>query len=844
MNNFKAFLACGVCGGGLLWSAPLFAQQRDFNLPAMPASKAVQTFSRQAGIDVIAPGEPLRGITTRPVKGRVDAQDALDEMFRGTRLKATKSGENAYLLKIAQATQTIAYAEPQPMPATAVNQAVQESSAPNDVGLTDIVVTAQKREESLQDTPISIAVLGSEDMEKRGVSTLTDLGSGLVPSVRIAPAGGRPSILFVTMRGISPGDVTQISRDSTVGVYLDGVYVGRAQGLGTEMLDLERVEVLRGPQGTLFGRNAVAGAISMVSKRPTGELGLDVTAGIRNFDGLNVKAHLNLPEFAGLSIKLDGVWNKRDGWVENPLASASDWSAYNRRGARASVLWEPAPNLNFLYSFDISRDASVVGYPHIRALLPDAPPLPPIFSVEDSRVSRGRAGVPLEPGIGKVSGHSLQGNWDLSENLTVRSISAYRKISQEQFDNPGILLQRYSPNGLFARLSYADVHQDQFSQEVQLLGSFDNLKFVLGGFYFKEDGHDVAFTTYTARFNSTGTGFTLLPVVIGGPSYPERESNVHTRSKAIFGQATYTPSVLDERLHLTGGLRWTHDSKWGSLTKLRGATVHIPFEFDSKRVDPAFTMAFDWTDAVNTYVRWGRAYRAGGANPRSVTFRAFGEEEVTTWEIGAKTELFDRRVRFNLAAFRTRYSDRQVDFMNPANPSNYETLNAPGSPITKGLEADLTARIARGLTLSSSYAYTDWRAVADINPFTGAIQRGAVNNSPKHSASLALDHQFEPFVGATLSTHVDAVYSSSFYTGGVSAPKTSPYAALNGRVTLGDIAIAGNDATLAISLWGKNLTNAQWVTFQTTYAGTGLANIVSAQMNEPRTYGVEAKIKF
>ncbi|WP_222559571.1 TonB-dependent receptor [Caenibius sp. WL] len=808
----------------------------------MPANKAIQTFAQQAGVDVIAPGETLRGVTTNPVRGTADVHDALDQMLRGTPLEARKSGERTYLIKAApQRPQKIAYtAPPAPVAAVAATPAVvEEAPVRSGAGLSEIIVTAQKREESLQDTPISIAVLNSGDMEKRGVFTLADLGSGSVPSIRISPASGRPSVLVVAMRGISPGDVTQISRDSTVGIYMDGVYVGRAQGLGTEMLDLERIEVLRGPQGTLFGRNAVAGAVSMVSKRPTGKLGLDLTAGIRNFDGQNVKAHLNLPEFAGFKIKLDGVWNKRDGWVKNSLPGASDWSATNRRGARVSVLWEPAANLEFLYSFDTSRDASTPAYPHIRQLLPGAV-LPPLFSVEDRRVSKGRAGVPMRPGVGKVSGHSLYANWDISDNLTLRSISAYRKLSQSQYDNQSSLVTAYASNDVFARLSYADVHQDQFSQEVQFLGSFDNLKFVLGGFYYKEDADDLAFSAFTARFNSTGTSYTLLPVVIGGPTYPERASAIHTRSKAIFGQATYTPPVLDERLHLTGGLRWTHDRKWGALNKLRGATVHLPFEFQSKRLDPAFTVAFDWTDAINTYVRWGKAYRAGGANSRSMTFREFEDEEVASWEIGLKTELFDRRVRFNLAAFRTRYSNRQVDFLNPISTSNIETLNAPGAPITKGLEVDLTARVAPGLTLSGSYVFTDWRTVDNINPFTGRVERGVVNGMPKHAASVALDHEFEPFDGVTLSTHLDAIYSSSFYTSGSTAPKTPAYAALNGRVTLGDIDIASG-SKLALSLWGKNLTNAQWPTFQTTFAAAGF---VAAYMNEPRTYGLEARISF
>ena len=271
--------------------------------------------------------------------------------------------------------------------------------------------------------------------------------------------------------------------------------------------------------------------------------------------------------------------------------------------------------------------------------------------------------------------------------------------------------------------------------------------------------------------------------------------------------------------------------------------IDIPFIFSSKRVDPAFTVAFDWTDTANTYVKWGRAYRAGGANSRSVTYRPFGEEEVSTWEIGAKTELFDRRVRFNIAAYHTRYSDRQIDFVNPANPSNYETLNTPKPTTIKGLDVDLTARIAKGLTLSGSYSFTDWEAAVDVNPFSNVIQRGAVLYTPKHSASLALDHEFSPFAGAVLATHFDAVYSSSFYTGGSASPTTAAYAMLNGRITLRDLEVGGN-AKLALSLWGKNLTNAEWKSFQVNVAGPGLANINNVLFNEPRTYGLEARITF
>lgn len=709
-------------------------------------------------------------------------------------------------------------------------------------GLDEIIVTAQKRETSLQDTPISISVLTSGDLSAKGVSELSDFGTGVVPSMRIVPIAGRSSSMNVTMRGINPGDPTQISRDPTVGIYVDGVYLGRAQGLGGDLLDLERLEVLRGPQGTLFGRNAVGGAISMISKRPTGVFGVNLTAGVSNFDGKSIKGNVNLPSLAGFNVKIDASWSKRDGWVENLLASASDWYATERRGVRAAVTWNPAENLELLYSYDNSRDSSVSGYLQIGELLEGATPLPPIFDLEPNRVRIGRAGVPLEPGIGKVSGHSLQMDWGIGDSMTLRSISAYRKMSQGQYDNGGMLLTPYAPNGLFSRLSYADVQQDQFSQELQFIGSHEHFDWVFGGMYFEEDATDLAHSSFTAQFNADGSDYAILPVALSGVKFPDRASRVSAKSRAVFGQLTYTPSFFDERMHLIGGMRWTHDTRHGEVFKLRGVDVNVPFQFSSKRIDPAFTLSFDWSPAIHTYLKWGRAYRAGGANSRSATFRPFGEENVSTWEMGAKAELLDRRVRLNLAAYTSNYSDRQVDFVNPANPSNYETINAAGTTKISGFEADLTARIASGLTLSGSYAYTDWSAVLDINPFSGASQSGAVTYTPKHSAYFALDHQIETSRGMQIQTHLDLVASGSFYTSSILAPKTKSYAMINGRITLGNIAIGNADTKMEISLWGKNLTNAQWELFQIRNAGPGLSNVSQILYNEPRTFGLEWRL--
>lgn len=726
-------------------------------------------------------------------------------------------------------------------PALAV---AQNADAPPVEGIEEIIVTAQKREESLQDTPISIAVLGDEALKDRGVNSVTDLIGGAVPSLRVVPFGGRSSAVSIGMRGIVPIDATQISRDPAIGVYVDGVYFGRVQGLGTELADVERIEVLRGPQGTLFGRNAVGGALNIISKRPTGDFGFELGLGTSNFGGFEIESHLNLPSIAGVSVKIDGIWKKRDGWLENTLAGQSDWYDSERRGLRASALWEPSDDFELRYTYELSQDETAAGYGNITRLLPGAPALAPIFSLEPARVRVGRAGVPLEPSVADVKGHALHASWDISGGLTLRSITAWRDLSQTQFDNAAGSFLAFRPNGSFARYSQALVEQNQFSQEIQIVGTTDRLNYVVGGFYFEEDASDNAYAPSSARFNATGTAYTILNPPSGGP-FPDRASVAQAESRALFGQATWSPPVLGDRLHLTGGLRYTDDKKNGRVTALRGVapTTPLAFTFASNRLDPLASIAFDWSEDIATYARWSTAYRAGGANSRSATFRPFEDEEIESWEVGLKADLFDRRARFNIAAYRTSYQNRQVEFANPSNPSNTETVNTPAAATIKGVEIDVTVVPARGLTLTGSYVYTDFEVPFEVSPFTGVTQRTVLAFTPKHAATAAVDYEFPPLGLGTLKAHLDANYSGNYFTTG-SLPRHGSYLLVNGRLSLGEIRLGRTGSDLELALWGKNLTNDQYKNFTFTVAGAGLTNATLGFFNEPRSYGVTARIKY
>ena len=240
-------------------------------------------------------------------------------------------------------------------PAADVVDAADASSDPGE-GLVEIVVTATKRETNLQKTPISISVMGEETIRERKVQSLMDLADGGVPSLRVAPFESRQSALTVGIRGIVPLDANQPAREQGVGIYIDGVYLGRQHGLNTGLFDVERVEVLKGPQGTLFGRNTEGGAVSIISKAPTGEFGGRIDGGMGNLGTYNMGLHMNLPEVAGFSIKLDAVLAHQDPLTKNPLACQAGWGQFHRKGGRVAVRWAPVDGITNDVSVDMSRD--------------------------------------------------------------------------------------------------------------------------------------------------------------------------------------------------------------------------------------------------------------------------------------------------------------------------------------------------------------------------------------------------------------------------------------------------------------------------------------------------------
>lgn len=242
-----------------------------------------------------------------------------------------------------------------------------------------VVVTALKRETDVQDTPISLSVVDAVALDDKHVQSLLDFADGSVPGLRVSTFESRQSAVTVGIRGIVPNDANQPAREQGVGVYLDGVYLGRQHGLNATLLDIERIEVLKGPQGTLFGRNTEGGAVNMISRKPTGQYGYRAKAGFGNLGSYNADLHLDLPEFYDISLKFDGVMQHRDAVVENPLPGSTGWGFYDRQGFKATALWEPIDTFSAEYSYDIGTDENTPYYSQLINYNPAGRPVATTF---------------------------------------------------------------------------------------------------------------------------------------------------------------------------------------------------------------------------------------------------------------------------------------------------------------------------------------------------------------------------------------------------------------------------------------------------------------------------------
>lgn len=735
--------------------------------------------------------------------------------------------------------------------------------------LEEVIVTAQKRTESLQDIPVAISAYDADNIESMGLFNAQDVGAAS-PSLQMPlyPTAGNNMALFI--RGIGNADSIVITKDPTVGVYYDGVYAARSTGLLAELSDLERIEILRGPQGTLYGRNTTGGAVNFINAKPTGELGFKQLLGAGNYGSWRSVSHLNLNDMGGLKAKFTASFSERDGWVDNegPNAVAGlDYTDYYLReteGYRVALRFDGLQNLVVDYSYDYSDMNTAPGYFQYSGptggLDPAFNPVTSRFRtrLEETRTPTGggRFAYYLPETETEVQGHNLTIEWVMGDHLTLKSITGYREFEDDASQN---FSQSFDNAGSLEINTVTD--HEQFSQELQLIGSYDRLHWVAGAYYFDEEGNqaerqylDRATVDRTGIIALDFTSFPPTPCSDGSTADPfcsdftlffplylgEYVVDTDVESWAVFGQATWSAT---ERLDLTLGLRYTDDER--SAVRTNDGLLWNSFgpgASDSNLDEPDYTAIADyqWTENISTYIKYSTGFRSGGSSRNSLAdfSRAFDKETLESYELGWKTELLDQRLRLNGAIYHMVIDDVILDYLpDPVNSPQFVEVFNSGEATVDGLELDVTWALAENFLLGVSYAYMD----TDIDDaiFPDGSDRSDTTElvwAPEHAYSINADWDI-PVSYGTYRLHADYAWQDdqlALANTNFGEITVEAYGLLNARFSLSGLEMMGGDWQLA--LWAKNLQDRD----NANYAIGTTANTFLT----PRMYGAELIFEF
>lgn len=754
----------------------------------------------------------------------------------------------------------------------------QDNSGTSYGGLEDIVVTAQKREENLQQAPIAITAMTASSLKSQGISDLTGIVQAS-PNLYFAPYPSSSTTLVLYMRGQGFGDPMIITKDGGVGLYVDGFYQSRPQASTFDLADIERVEVLRGPQGTLYGRNTTGGAVNIITKKPSGEFNVRGDVSVGNYDYRRALLNIDLPETAGFSVKLTGLYSERDGWAKNPNSSAdvknNNFLYDGKLAFRGAVRWQN-DDVTVDYVGDVSEHKTTpILY------VSDNPIMQTVFPGYKFDPKQAWRSVHLPKSKLISDGHSLTVEWEASDALTLRSLTSYRHIKMLGY-------QDYVETFLVPFTAFDDVRSKTYTQEVQAIGNIgDSFRYVAGLYYFNEKA-----SHYEDVYIGVGD------IGFGGDSQIQtsRMTNAKSTSMAAYGQLTWIPEFANEQLELTVGGRYTRDKRRASRN--RGSTIYtggishlnwpqfnapggfyFPTEdwdasysqtyVKNSKFNPAVTLSYLPTEDITVYAKFVTGYKAGGTHEGAPLFtRTFAPETVKSYEAGLKTDLFDHRLRINLAGFLAKYKDLQLDISASAEDQSLSDTFNIGRATVKGLEAEITAAPIHGLTLSANYAYIHSKLTNILAPagsiFDPALDPNATTVvgddisdhfvlpfTPKHSLRFSGDWQIGEVGPGMVSVHADYTWKDMAYTtsgAGVAVPNrhypvNPSYGIVDARISYDIDRGAGQNITIA--LWGKNVFDKRYPGF---VVGSGSIrdgyHNAALTYGTPRTYGIDIGFSF
>ncbi|MBL0149580.1 MAG: TonB-dependent receptor [Ideonella sp.] len=699
--------------------------------------------------------------------------------------------------------------------------------------LQQIEVTAQRRTQKLQDVPLAATAILESDLELRGITNVADLSS-IAPNLQIATTPGNSTAAQISIRG-SVTTNPALFWEPTVGMYVDGVYVGKMQGSVFDVVDLERVEVLRGPQGTLYGRNTLAGAINLVTRKPSGEFSGSATVDLGNYGAQVGKVSLDLPRFGVLKASVGVRTEKRDGWVKTtPGSSVGELNDRDTRGGRLALNLDLGRSLQLDYRYDESKaDQNSRFSQVVRSTVGRDFGFPGIVVSADGRKTTASIDGPSFERL-DLKGHSITAEWKIDAANTLKYVWAKRDMDwKDSLDLDG------SPVS-FAHTQRLSTYGQQ-SHELQLVGSAGAVNYVGGLFTFKDDG----FTNNPQSY--FGGGFTY-----------DSTYGFTTKADSVFGQADVK---LSEAFTLTGGLRHTKEHKTVDRFLASGGFVMVPAgtrgsaSFSS--TTPMASLGWKLAPTTTAYARYAEGFKSGGFNgeAQSVpeTLTPFRPEKVKALELGTKSVLADGRATLNLALFHNTITDLQQAVFT-AKGSAASNIRNVGKASTQGLEVEFSARPTDDLRVQANYGYLDARFDTLMELGVNVASNRAVVHAPRHSLNLMADQTLARASYGTWRAMADYSFTGAHYLYPYQIEQTDPTQAvaantrvraaglLNLRLGLGNLKL-GKDVTGEAALWVRNATDKQHIANMIDF-GPGFGNLTQAYYADPRTFGVSFSARW
>lgn len=850
----------------------------------------------------------------------------------------------------------------------------------------EVIITAEKREANLQDTPIAINALTADMIEQKGILDVKDLFEK-VPGVTGYEGPSSRGNISLNIRGIGSGNPNSPSSDPANAIYVDGVYLGAAAGNGVDTMDLERVEVLKGPQGTLYGRNSTGGAVNFITKKPGAEAAAKIKAGIGSKGHESLSMRFDVPLSDTLGVAVSAYSRQRDELYNNTNSAVSGFENIDRQGYRFAARFEPTETLSLDYAFshdeldEHTQMMGVVGFnPRSFSIDPDANNTAVSITSADQKLAvQGLlanigylptastapvqtfvgwandfiawtddqlANVDNKPSAGSsdtdsqaindVDAHSLSLTWDLADNMQFKSITGYREVYNlnsadlDGMDNSQVIghLPLLTIGGLFFNSvvpdsipagpvnygidgageyqialklieaieergsapvfnNYATTDHEQFSQELQLVGSTDAIDYAVGLYYYSSD----------TEFRNHRTA--SFPLATSDTS----SYDLSAEATSIFGQATWRPE--NSKLALTAGLRYTEETKevtylWqgynsdfvtrayaaifspgglasydvgnnyvtnaeaGALPQRSNYGNHFEQDFDN--LSGKITAQYFVSDDMNVYATYSTGYRSGGFNGDFYDFAedaadAFDEETITSMELGLKTTFWDGKGQLNAALFTYSYDDLQVSTVRTVGNTVTSSIGNAGKADRDGLELGLLLQPTDNLLLSLDYTgmsgdFDEYPALTSATGVTldmdGVAKRGL---SPDNQVILGADwtimqsSQGVLALNASLSWQDEtqsvaaatAVYDTDSPADRV---RDTPVAyahhenesrtLLNARLSW---SMPMESSNLVVSLWGQNITDEEYGVFGFNYGDALALNL--HQYGAPRTVGLD-----